>query len=48
MTSRLLSWFVEGGPSGDREVVAYAAGSLAGIALATLVLALVVGASLVG
>jgi hypothetical protein len=46
MTSRLLTWLVDGGPSGEREVFAYAAGSLVGIAVATLVLTLVVGVSL--
>ena len=45
MTSRLISWLVEGGPSGEREVIAYAAGSLVGIAVATAVLAFVVGVS---
>jgi hypothetical protein len=48
LTSRLVTWFAEGGPSGDRELIAYAAGSLIGIALATAFLAFVVGASLVG
>jgi hypothetical protein len=46
MTSRLLTWLVDGGPSGEREVLAYAAGSLVGIAVATLVLTLVVGVGL--
>jgi hypothetical protein len=45
MTSRLVAWLVEGGPSGERELVAYAAGSLIGIAVATVVLMFVVGVS---
>jgi len=45
MTSRLISWLVEGGPSGEREVIAYAAGSLVGIAVAAVVLMFVVGVS---
>ncbi len=48
MTSRLVTWFVDGGPSGDRELFAYAAGSLVGIALATAVLVLAVALSIVG
>ncbi|MGH2963661.1 MAG: hypothetical protein ACRDL3_15935 [Solirubrobacterales bacterium] len=45
MTTRLVTWLVEGEPSGEREVLAYAAGSLIGIAVATVVLTLVVGVS---
>jgi len=48
LTSRLVTWFAEGGPSGERELIAYAAGSLVGIALATAVLVFAVGVSLVG
>ena len=47
MTSRLVTWLVDGGPSGEREVLAYAAGSMIGIAVATVVLTFVVGVSLV-
>ena len=42
MTSRLVTWFA-GGSSGVREPIAYAAGSLVGIALATAVLVLAIG-----
>ena len=45
MRSRLVTWLVEGGPSRERELIAYAAGSLVGIAVATAVLAFVVGVS---
>jgi hypothetical protein len=45
MTSRLITWMVEGGPSGEREVIAYAAGSLVGIAVAAVVLTFVIGVS---
>jgi len=43
MTSRLFTWLIEGDPSGEREMLAYAAGSLVGIAVAAVVLTLVVG-----
>ena len=43
MTSRLMTWLVDRGPGGEREVLAYAAGSLIGIAVATVVLTFVVG-----
>jgi hypothetical protein len=45
VTSRLVTWLVQGEPGGERELVAYAAGSLIGIAVATVVLTLVVGVS---
>jgi hypothetical protein len=48
MTSRLVTWLVDGGPSGEREAIAYAAGSLVGIAVATIVLTFVVGVSILG
>jgi hypothetical protein len=48
MTTRLVTWLVDGGPSGEREVIAYAAGSLVGIAVAALVLLFVVGVSVLG
>ena len=48
MTSRLVTWFAEGGPSGERGLIAYAAGSFVGIALAMAVLVVAVGVSLVG
>jgi hypothetical protein len=47
MTSRLVTWLVDGGPSGEREVLAYAAGSMIGIAVATVVLTFVVGVSVI-
>jgi CBS-domain-containing membrane protein len=47
MPSRLVTWLVDGGPSGEREVLAYAAGSLIGIAVATVVLTFVIGVSVV-
>jgi uncharacterized membrane protein len=47
MTSRLLTWLVDGGPSGERELLAYAAGSMIGIAVATVVLMFVIGASVI-
>ena len=46
VTSRIRTWLVDGGPSGEREVLAYAAGSLIGIAVATVVLTFVIGVSL--
>jgi hypothetical protein len=48
MTSRLVTWLVDGGPNGEREAIAYAAGSLVGIAVATIVLTFVVGVSVLG
>ncbi len=45
MPTRLVTWFVDGGPRGERELLAYAAGSLIGIAVATVVLTFVVGVS---
>jgi hypothetical protein len=48
MTTRLVTWLVDGGPSGEREVIAYAAGSLVGIAVAALVLTFVVGVGVLG
>jgi uncharacterized membrane protein len=47
MKSRLVTWLVDGGPSGEREVLAYAAGSMIGIAVATVVLTFVVGVSVI-
>jgi uncharacterized membrane protein len=47
MTQRLVTWLVDGGPSGEREVLAYAAGSMIGIAVATVVLTFVVGVSVI-
>jgi uncharacterized membrane protein len=47
MTSRLLTWLVDGGPSGERELLAYAAGSMIGIAVATVVLMFVIGVSVI-
>ncbi|HZA90892.1 MAG TPA: hypothetical protein VE401_11755 [Solirubrobacterales bacterium] len=47
MTSRLVAWLVDGGPSGEREILAYAAGSMIGIAVATVVLTFVVGVSVI-
>jgi uncharacterized membrane protein len=47
MTTRLVTWLVDGGPSGEREVLAYAAGSMIGIAVATVVLTFVVGVSVI-
>lgn len=48
MTSRLVTWLVDGGPSREREVIAYAAGSLVGIVVAAVVLSFVVGISVLG
>jgi|Tabmets5t2r1_1033131.scaffolds.fasta_scaffold296366_1 hypothetical protein len=48
MTTRLVSWLVDGGPSGEREMIAYAAGSVVGIAVAAVVLTFVVGVSVLG
>jgi hypothetical protein len=45
MPRRLVTWFVDGGPRGEREVLAYAAGSLIGIAVAAAVLTFVIGLS---
>jgi hypothetical protein len=47
MTSRLVTWLVDGGPSGEREILAYAAGSMIGIAVATVVLTFVIGVSVI-
>jgi hypothetical protein len=47
VTSRLVTWLVEGEPSGEREILAYAAGSLIGIAVATVVLTVVIGVSVI-
>lgn len=44
---RLVSWLVDGGPRGEREILAYAAGTLIGIAVAIVVLGLVIGVSVV-
>jgi hypothetical protein len=48
MTTRLVTWLVDGGPSVDREVIAYAAGGLVGIVVAAIVLTFVVGVSGLG
>jgi CBS-domain-containing membrane protein len=47
MPSRLMTWLVEEGPGGEREILAYAAGSLIGIAVATVVLTFVIGVRVV-
>ena len=47
MTTRLVTWLVKGEPGGEREALAYAVGSLVGIAVATLVLTFVIGVSVI-
>lgn len=48
MTTRLVTWLMDERPSGEREVIAYAAGSVVGIAVAAVVLTFVAGFGVLG
>ena len=48
MTTRLVTWLVDEQRSGEREVIAFAAGGLVGIVVAAVVLTFVVGVSVPG